>query len=211
MATDVLGYLVEVVSGQPFEAFLYERIFEPLGMSDTHFCVSAETKERFAELYEPTAEGGIKPMAGIVSRRFVEPPRNCSGGGGLVSTAGDYLRFCQMILNQGVLDGVRLVSRKTVELMTANHLAPELLPMRMGPNVMAGYGFGLGVRVLLDPAQAKTLGSVGEYGWGGLASTYFFIDPQEDMIGILLTQLIPPQTHPSRSDFRVLAYQSIVD
>jgi CubicO group peptidase (beta-lactamase class C family) len=123
----------------------------------------------------------------------------------------DYLRFSQMLLNGGVLERTRLVSRKTIELMTTNHIPPECMPISMGGAVLGGYGFGLGFRVLLDPAQSLTLGSVGEYGWGGLASTYFFVDPLEQMIGILLTQLVPQETHLIRYDFRNLAYQAIVD
>ena len=211
VATDVLGRLVEVVSGQALDAFLTERIFEPLGMTDTAFYVSAERLERLAQLYEPAPAGGLKVMFPDISRRFVEPTRNFMGGGGLVSTMTDYLRFSQMLLNGGVLERTRLVSRKTIELMTTNHIPPECMPISMGGAVLGGYGFGLGFRVLLDPAQALTLGSVGEYGWGGLASTYFFVDPLEQMIGILLTQLVPQETHLIRYDFRNLAYQAIVD
>jgi CubicO group peptidase (beta-lactamase class C family) len=211
VATDVLGYLVEVVSGQPFAQFLSEHIFAPLGMSETAFFVPEEKMARFAALYEPAEGGGIQLMSPDMSNRFVKPPRNVSGGGGLVSTMGDYLRFGQMLLNQGSLDGTRLVSRKTIELMTANHLALALMPIKIGPNPSPGYGFGLGVRVLVDPAQAQWLGSAGEYGWGGLASTYFFIDPREAMLGILMTQLVPREAHPIRNDFRTMAYQAIVD
>ena len=211
IATDVLSRVVEVVSGQSFDQFLTQRIFKPLGMTETGFYVPQDKMDRFAALYEPAKGGGIKLMDPGVSERFMSPPAGLLGGGGLVSTMGDYLRFCQMMLNCGVLDGARLVSRKTIELMTANHIEPALMPIGPSEAPMRGYGFGLGVRVLVDPAQSQMLGSVGEYGWGGLATTYFFIDPLEEMIGILMTQLIPPETHPVRIDFRVLAYQAIVD
>lgn len=211
VATDVLGRLVEIVSGQPLDAFLTEHIFDPLGMTDTGFYVPPEKLTRLAQLYQPAPDGGLKPMDLGMSRRFLEPTRNFMGGGGLVSTMADYFRFSQMLLDGGKFDRTRLVSRKTIELMTSNHIPPECMPISMGGSVLGGYGFGLGFRVLVDPAQSLTLGTVGEYGWGGLASTYFFNDPQEKMVGILLTQLIPPETHLIRYDFRNLAYQAIAD
>ncbi len=211
VATDILGHLVEVVSGQPFDTFLQERILNPLGMQDTSFVVSEEKMHRLAAYYEPDETGCIRLRPPEVSRNYVQSLPNKSGGGGLVSTAADYLRFTQMMLNGGQLDGLRLVSRKTIELMTSNHIKPELMPLSIGGNELGGYGFGLGVRVMLDPAQAETLGSIGEYGWAGIATTYFFIDPQEEMIGISMAQLLPPETHPIRYFFHQLAYQAIID
>lgn len=211
VATDVLGYLVEVFSGQSLDRFLAENIFHPLGMTDTAFYVPEEKLPRFATNYGPAESGGLEVIDPPATSPYAKPPCRFSGGGGLVSTATDYLRFCQMLLNQGELNGTRLLGRKTIALMTANHLPDDLMPIQIGPNFLHGYGFGLGFRVLLDVAQAGILGSVGEYGWGGAANTYFWIDPQEDLIGILMTQFMPSGHHPVSPDFRVLAYQALVD
>ncbi len=123
----------------------------------------------------------------------------------------DYLRFCQMLLNKGLLDGKRILSRKTIELMNTNHLAPELLPFEIGGTYSPGYGYGLGFGVLMDVGQCQTIGSEGEYGWAGAASTYFWIDPKEEFIGIQMAQFQPAGYHQIAADFRVMAYQSIVD
>ncbi|RKU29975.1 serine hydrolase [Candidatus Poribacteria bacterium] len=203
MSTDVLGYLVEVVSGMPFAEFLKTRIFEPLGMVDTDFSVPDNKASRYATLYEPTEDGGIKVLedapvsSGPLSFHH-------SGGAGLLSTAADYLRFCQMMLNDGELDGVRLLGRKTVELITINHISNNWQPLER-----TGCGFGLGFAVVTDLADTHTLGSVGTYSWGGLASTTFWIDPMEELIAILMTQLIGDS--PFHAQFRVLTYQSIID
>ncbi len=213
IATDVLGYLVEVISGKPFEAFLHERVIAPLGMVDTAFQVPADKVERFAANYGPDEGGGIKQIEDSQKSRFLTK-RLCSGGGGLLSTAADYMRFCQMMLNKGTLDGNRLLGRKTVELMTSNHLAGDMADMgqpRFSESSYAGIGFGLGFSVTLDPAKAQILGTPGEYAWGGAASTAFWIDPAEDMYVILLTQLMPSSTYPIRRELRVLSYQAIVD
>ena len=203
MSTDVLGYLVEVVSGMPFAEFLKTRIFEPLGMVDTDFSVPENKASRYATLYEPTEDGGIKVLedapvsSGPLSFHH-------SGGAGLLSTASDYLRFCQMMLNDGELDGVRLLGRKTVELITINHISTDWQPLER-----TGCGFGLGFAVVTDLADTHALGSVGTYSWGGLASTVFWIDPMEELIAILMTQLIGDS--PFHAQFRVLTYQSIID
>lgn len=203
MSTDVLGYLVEVVSGMPFAEFLKARIFDPLGMVDTDFSVPENKADRYATLYEPTDDGDIKVLedapvsSGPLSFHH-------SGGAGLLSTAGDYLRFCQMMLNDGELDGVRLLGRKTVELITINHISNDWQPLER-----TGCGFGLGFAVVTDLADTHTLGSVGTYSWGGLASTVFWIDPVEELIAILMTQLIGDS--PFHAQFRVLTYQSIID
>ena len=146
--------------------------------------------------------------------RYLKPRKVNSGGGGLVSTAGDYLRFCKFMLNKGELDGVRLLGRKTVELMTANHLPGDMADMgmpRFSESPYYGIGFGLGFSVMLDPAKAQILGTPGEYAWGGAASTAFWCDPAEDMAVVLLTQLMPSSTYPIRRELRVLSYQAIVD
>ncbi len=217
VATDVLGYLVEIIAGVPFDAFLKERIFTPLGMTDTDFYVPADKQARLTTVYEPDDKGGIRALtatdapeeereateAWINKRR---KPAFLSGGGGLISTIGDYLRFALMLRNQGRLEGERLLGRKTVELMTQNHLAPQIHPW-----ADPAWGFGLGVGVLLDPARAKILGSAGAYGWGGAASTDYWYDPQEDLIGILMTQFMPSGHYPIAQEFKVLAQQALVD
>ena len=203
MSTDVLGYLVEVVSGMPFAEFLKNRIFEPLGMNDTAFSVPEEKADRYMTLYEPTEEGGIQV---IENAPVSSGPLSFfhSGGAGLQSTAADYLRFCQMLLNDGELDGERLLGRKTVELIRLNHISDEWQPLER-----TGCGFGLGFAVVTDVADTHSLGSLGTYSWGGLASTTFWIDPVEELIGILMTQLIGDS--PFHAQFRVLTYQAITD
>ncbi len=215
IATDVLGHLVAVISGQPFAEFLRERVLRPLGMTDTDFFVPPEKIARFAANYTPGRDGSLTlvddPQA---SRNFAAPRKIASGGGGLVSTAADYMRFCAFMLGKGELDGVRLLGRKTVELMTTNHLRGDMAEMgqpRFSESPYTGIGFGLGFSVMLDPARAQILGSPGEYAWGGAASTAFWIDPAEEMAVILLTQLMPSSTYPIRRELRVLTYQAVVD
>jgi len=214
VATDVLGYLVEVISGQPFEKFLVEKVIKPLGMVDTDFFVPAEKHDRFAANYGVGADGKLALIDDPGKSKYLAPRKVNSGGGGLVSTAADYLRFCQFMLNEGELDGVRLLGRKTVELMTSNHLNGDMAAMgmpRFSESTYTGIGFGLGFSVTLDPARAQILGSPGEYAWGGAASTAFWIDPAEEMAVVLLTQLMPSSTYPIRRELRVLTYQAIVD
>ena len=206
VSTDVLGYLVEVISGKSFDVFLKERIFEPLKMVDTAFYVPKEQIDRFSANYQPGEEGGIKLIDAPGTSSFsAGSPTFFSGGGGLVSTASDYMRFCQMLLNKGELDGIRLLGRKTVELMTMNHL-----PRDKHPFEMKGVGFGLGFAVVTDVAQSGQLSSEGAFGWGGAAATTFWIDPKEELIGILMTQLMS-NPHPFQQQFKVLTYQAIVD
>jgi CubicO group peptidase (beta-lactamase class C family) len=214
VSTDVLGYLVEAISGVPFEKFLVERVIRPLGMVDTDFFVPESRHERFAANYAASASGGLDVIDDPAKSRYLKPRKVNSGGGGLVSTAGDYLRFCKFMLNKGELDGVRLLGRKTVELMTANHLPGDMADMgmpRFSESPYYGIGFGLGFSVMLDPAKAQILGTPGEYAWGGAASTAFWCDPAEDMAVVLLTQLMPSSTYPIRRELRVLSYQAIVD
>ena len=203
MSTDVLGYLVEVVSGMPFAEFLKTHIFNPLGMNDTAFSVPEAKADRYMTLYEPSEDGGIQV---IENAPVSSGPLSFfhSGGAGLQSTAADYLRFCQMLLNDGELDGVRLLGRKTVELIRINHISDDWQPLER-----TGCGFGLGFAVVTDVAETHSLGSLGTYSWGGLASTTFWIDPAEELIGILMTQLIGDS--PFHAQFRVLTYQAIVD
>ena len=207
-ATDVVGRLVEVISGMPFDRFLQERIFAPLDMVDTHFYLPADKLDRFAALYRPADGGGLAlTEAPTADSRFVRGPHSYfSGAGGLLSTARDYFRFQQMMLNGGQLDGVRIVGRKTVELMTLNHIGDHGIWL-VGP----GYGFGLGYAVVQDPGVAAMPYSPGSYFWWGAFNTTFWVDPQEDLIGVLLTQL-RPYTHLNiRQDLVTLAYQAIVD
>ncbi|UCF43206.1 MAG: beta-lactamase family protein, partial [Planctomycetota bacterium] len=207
ISTDVLGYLVEVISGKRFDVFLEERLFGPLEMKDTGFYVPAEKMSRLAGFYETKETGGLGPIADEKYwGRFSKLPKFLSGGGGLVGTTSDYVRFCQMMLHGGELDGVRVLGRKTVELMTMNHLDFKLLSS--GPG--GGSGFGLGFGVLMDVAKSGSIGSAGAYSWGGAASTGFWIDPREELIGILMTQVLP-YTNKFTEEFKVLTYQAIVD
>lgn len=216
VATDVAGYLVEVISGQRFDAYLLEHIFQPLGMADTAFTVADAQLERFAYNYERLPDGQVRLVDDAQSSQFRE---GCflSGGGGLISTAPDYLRFALMLRNRGELDGVRLLSRKTVDLMTVNHLpgGEDLTALAQAgmftETAYAGVGFGLGFSVMLDPARAQVLGSPGEFAWGGAASTAFWVDPVEDIIVIFMTQLMPSSSYPIRRELRNLTYAALAD
>jgi CubicO group peptidase (beta-lactamase class C family) len=214
VSTDVLGYLVEVISGQPFEKFLVEKVIRPLGMVDTDFFVPPAKHDRLAANYQRGTDGKLALIDDPAKSRYLAPRKVNSGGGGLVSTASDYLRFCQFMLSKGELDGVRLLGRKTVELMTSNHLPGDMADMgmpRFSESPYYGIGFGLGFSVTINPAKAQILGSAGEYAWGGAASTAFWCDPAEDMAVVLLTQLMPSSTYPIRRELRVLTYQAVVD
>jgi len=216
VATDVLGYLVQKISGEPFEAFLKRRIFDPLGMTDTAFQVPAGAAARFASCYQPTRESGITLQDDAATSPYLEPPGFVSGGGGLVSTAGDYMKFAQALLAGGTADGHRLVGRKTLELMTANHLPggvdlPALSVSLFSEASYAGVGFGLGFATNIDPAKTLMPGSVGDYYWGGAASTFFWVDPAEELVAIFMTQLIPSSTYPVRRELRTMVYAALDD
>lgn len=204
VSTDVLGRLVEVVSGQPFDEFLEQRIFKPLGMTDTAFYVPSEKIDRLAQLYAPQPNGTIVAAAALISRDYAEQPTHFSGGGGLASTAADYTRFCQMMLNGGELNGTRLLGRKTVELMTSDHLGS----IPKSP-LLRDYGFGLGFAVRPQVGGFATPGSTGDYYWGGAAGTGFWIDPKEELIGVFMVQNW--MEHDSSTLFKNLVYQAIVD
>lgn len=215
VATDILGYLVEVIAGQPLDRYFAEQIFAPLGMIDTAFTVPDEKLHRFAANYG-FHEGGFRLLDAPATSPYRKLPVLRSGGGGLVSTCADYFRFAQMLLNKGALDGVQILGRKTVELMTMNHMPNNGDLSSMGMPVFSetpydGIGFGLGVSVMLDPAKAQILGSPGEFAWGGAASTAFWVDPVEEQIVILMTQLMPSSSYPVRRELRVLTYQAIVE
>ncbi|MFK8022990.1 MAG: serine hydrolase domain-containing protein [Ilumatobacter sp.] len=202
VSTDVLGRVIEVVSGQSLDEFIRERILQPLGMVDTDFWVPADKRDRFAELYFRNPADGT--AAKMPSPALADRPDMISGGGGLCGTAADYLRFARMLLNKGELDGVRLLGSRTVDYMTSNHLPDNLDLGNFGRPLFSetnyeGIGFGLGFSVVLDPAQNRTLSSAGEYGWGGAASTLFWCDPTEDIAVVFLTQLLPSSTYPLRT------------
>ncbi|MFL5356401.1 serine hydrolase domain-containing protein [Archangium sp.] len=216
VATDVLGRLVEAISGQSLDTFFAERIFGPLGMKDTGFWCPEGSQGRLAALYAMSAAHGGPVRAEASGKRFTKPPSWLSGGGGLVSTTRDYTRFTWMLLNGGELDGVRLLSPRTVGYMTRNHLPGGADLAAFGRPLFAetrfdGVGFGLGFGVVVDPAAYRTLTSVGEYHWGGMASTAFWVDPAEQLTVVFMTQLIPSSTHPIRTQLRQLVYQSLVD
>ena len=214
VATDLLGHLVAVVSGQEFGDFLKTRVIDPLGMVDTDFHVPADKVSRLAANYSLFRDRSLKLYDDAVGSRFATKPAIASGGGGLVSTASDYMRFCRFILGRGTLDGVRLLGRKTVELMLMNHLGGDLASMgqpRFSESSYTGIGFGLGFSVMLDPARAQIVGTPGEVAWGGLASTSFWIDPAEDLAVVMLAQLIPSSALPIRRELRVLTYAALVE
>ena len=216
VATDVCGWLVEVVSGQKFEDFLRDRLFTPLGMTDTGFHVREGQGHRFATCYQPAQGVGIEVQDDAAASSFMSPAGFISGGGGLVSTAHDYLRFCTMLLNGGTLDGHRYISRKTLDLMTANHLPGGASIAEMSKSLFSeaayeGIGFGLGFATTTHASRTLMPGSDGDYFWGGAASTFFWIDPEEDLIGIFMTQLIPSSTYPVRRELRTMVYSALDD
>ena len=205
VAVDVQGYLVEVLSGQNFDEFLNERVFGPLGMNDTAFHVAADKADRFSQVYTHDADGNLMAQEGFGGRRdYLDPPAFLSGGGGLVSTTMDYMRFSQMLLNGGELDGVRILAPSTVKLMHLNHLPRDL--KEMSP----GTGFGLDFAVVLDPVAADGI-SKGEYYWGGAAGTWFWIDPKEDLVFVGMIQHFGPRRPDVRSLSRRLTYQAILE
>ena len=215
VATDVLGYLVGLISGKPFEQFLKERIFNPLGMNDTDFFVPKDKAHRFAACYS-AEKGGITLQDDPADSSFLSPPSLISGGGGLCSTAADYLTFCRALLNGGELGGVRLLGPKTLKLMTSNHLPggvdlPVLSRSLFSEASYNGVGFGLGFAVTMNPAQTMIAGSTGEYFWGGAATTSFWIDPAEELITIFMTQVLPSSAYPLRRELRTMVYAAITD
>lgn len=216
VSTDVLGRVVEVVSGMPLDRFFAERITGPLGMADTAFTVPADKADRLAGLY-------VTPKPGRVPLRrddFTPDPRGpvsfLAGGAGLVSTAADYLRFTRMLLQRGELDGARLLGSRTVDFMTRNHLPggadiPTVGRLTSAEDAFEGIGFGLGFSVMVDPVRTEMLSSPGEYAWGGLASTAFWVDPVERVTVVFCTQLVPSSSYPIRAELRALVNSSLVD
>lgn len=209
VSTDVLARLVEVVGGQPFDEFLKARIFGPLGMTDTDFFVPAEKTTRFTTNYTAAGNGPLQVMDSPVESTYNTRPELLSGGGGLVSTAADYVRFAQMLLNGGELDGVRLLRPQTVELMRTNRLAEDLIPIRISTWTGDGYGFGLGFSVLVDADASPVPDNNGVFRWWGIASTYFWIDPEAELIGLVMTQLFPPSLPMLDAEFQTLVYDAL--
>ena len=216
VATDVLGRFVEVVSGQPLDEFFAERIFAPLGMTDTAFYVDEDRQHRLAALYAKVAGSQTPVRYDQMGQIISSPPRWFSGGGGLASTTRDYTRFTWMLLRGGELDGQRLLSPRTLAYMTRNHLPGNQDLQTFGRPINAevrtdGVGFGLGFAVVVDAAANKTMSSEGEFNWGGLASTGFWVDRTEDISVVFMTQLMPSSTYNLRPQLRQLVYQSIID
>ncbi|HYK27313.1 MAG TPA: serine hydrolase domain-containing protein [Streptosporangiaceae bacterium] len=220
VATDVLGRVVEVVSGLRLDEFFATRIFGPLGMTDSAFYASPDNGSRVAALYNRDADGKLARLDDLGKGAFKEPAV-LSGGGGLVSSAADYNRFTQMLLHRphspaGELEGARLLSPRTVRLMTTNHLPgggdlEEVGRPLFTETVFAGVGFGLGFAVVMDPAANKGLGSAGEFNWGGAASTAFWVDPAEQLTVGFYTQFMPSGADPIRSQLRQMVYQALID
>ena len=219
VSTDVVGHLIELISGQRLDAYLREHVLQPLGMADTSFVVTEEQSKRFAANYQRLADDSLKLIDDPAKSIY----RDCaffSGGGGLVSTASDYFRFASMMLNKGELDGIRLLGRKTVELMTMNHLPDGqdltnlALPGMFTETAYAGVGFGLGFSVMQSPTRAQIAGTPGEFAWGGAAGTAFWIDPGEQMIVVFMTQIMQmglPAPYPLRRELRTLTYSAVIE
>ncbi len=218
VSIDVLGYLVEKLSGMSFGEFLRERLFGPLEMNDTAFYVPLEKVERFTCCYQPETGRGLKLQDDARESTYANPPILESGGGGLVSTAHDYLRFCRMMLNGGTLDGVQILSPKTVALFSLNYLPDGREVADMSPPGMfsesgyAGVGFSLGCGVNVDVAKTRLPGSLGEYFWGGAAATAFWIDPKEELTVVFMTQVIGSEARLTlRRDLRTLVYSAMTE
>jgi CubicO group peptidase (beta-lactamase class C family) len=218
MSTDVCGRLVEIISGQRFDDYLATAVFEPLGMTDTGFSIADDQVDRFAASYfRRPKDKSLKLVDDPQTSPYRTPRAFLSGGGGLVSTTADYLRFCSMLVNGGELDGVRILGRKTVDLMRANHLpgggsmTDFAMPGGFGEVGFAGMGFGLTVACGLGPERTGVIGSAGDFTWGGYASTIFWVDPAEDLVVIFMTQLIPSGTFNFRDQLKALVYPAIVD
>ena len=227
LATDVVGRLIEVISGRSLDVYFQQEILDPLGMADTGFWVSDDKADRFTQNF---AQPSLSPFglpegadvdalmvpidSGGPDSGFRSKPGFLSGGGGLTSTMDDYHTFCKMLLNGGTLDGVRIIGRKTLEYATSNHLpnGADLAKMgqsAFGESTFAGMGFGLGFSVTLSPSDTRVIGSAGSYAWGGAASTLFWIDPEEDLIVIGMTQLMPSSAYPIRDQIRQMVYASL--
>jgi CubicO group peptidase (beta-lactamase class C family) len=205
-STDVLGRLIEVLSGLRLDAFLHSRIFEPLAMNDTAYAVSGSRKERLAKVYEHDSGGALRPVGSLRGEVAEGRRKFPKGGTGLFSTLDDFARFSQMLCNKGELGGVRIIGRKTWELMVANHLTGLSVPFH---NLGVGHGFGLGIAVRIDNGLAGTLGTIGSFGWTGMATTYCRIDPSEKLVALCFAQHLPHDEHGLFQRFANLSYQAI--
>lgn len=216
VSTDVCARLVEAMSGQRFDDYLRDTIFEPLGMTDTSFHVPDDKVDRFAASYGRARDKSLRLLEDPEQSAYRRQRSFLSGGGGLVSTMPDYLRFTQMLLNGGELEGTRILGRKTVELMTMNHLPGGLdmaafaVPGGYGEVGFSGMGFGLTMAVSLGPVESAQIGSAGDYMWGGMASTTFWCDPVEDLLVVFMTQLIPSGTFNFRGQLKSLVYPALL-
>ena len=214
MSTDVCGRLVEVLSGQSLDRYIADNITGPLGMVDTAFHVDPTAADRFTSNYATVGDQIRARIDAFDDSRYLQPPRFLSGGGGLVGTVDDYQRFADMLLAGGSLDGERVIGRKTLEYMTTNHLPlgktlNDLGQSTFSEAVMDGMGFGLGFSVLVDPAENGAIGSVGEFAWGGAASTAFWVDPVEEVTCVFMTQFLPSSQYPIRRQLRATVYQAL--
>ena len=210
VSVDVLGRVVEVVSGHPLDEFFQSRIFAPLDMKDSGFYVPAEKLDRFAANYNSDGKGNLTLKDAPATSEYLKKRKLFSGGGGLVSTARDYMRFLVMVSSGGELDGVRVLSEKSVKLMTTNQLSEKIGWIKFGPNVREGVGFGLGFSVRNKMSDWDPQGVVGEYGWGGAASTHYWTSPKDDLVVVTMEQTMP---YSFATEFAVkgLIYDSITD
>ena len=207
VAHDVIAYLVSVISDMPFDTFLEEKIFRPLGMDDTGFFVPEGKWDRFGALYSAPEEDGFRLLDAPATSPLLRPDKHPAGGTGLVSTVADYLRFAQMLLNEGEWEGVRLLSRESVQMMTTNQLPEALIPIHF-ENPWPGMGYGFGLGVVVDAAQAEMLWSNGTFQWLGIGGTTFWVDPQKELIGLIMAQTL---SYFDQFTLRNLAYQAIVE
>ena len=216
VSIDVMGYLVQKLSGLSFGEFLRTRLFEPLGMTDTAFYCPPEKLDRFTSCYQPAKGGGLALQDDGQKSTYATPPELESGGGGLVSTTHDYMRFCRMMVGGGALDGVQILSPKTVQLFSLNHLPDDMELADMAPPGLfseAGYsgiGFSIGCGVNINVAKTRLPGTLGEYFWGGAASTAFWVDPVEDIAVVFMTQFMPPGAYKLIPELRQLTYQALI-
>ncbi len=216
MGLDVLGRVVEVAAGVPFDEFVQAHVLDPLGMTDTVWLVDGSRTDRLAALYAPTPRTLKAFRYDVMGERATTPPVAPMGGGGLCGTAGDYVRFAEMLRGGGELDGVRILAPNTVDYMATNHLPGNADLTTFGRPLFAettfdGVGFGLGVSVTIDPVAAKVPGHVGDFGWGGAASTTYWVDRVADMSVVFMTQLLPSSTHPIRSQLKQLVHAALVE
>ena len=208
VSTDILGRVVEVASGQTFDAFLQARILDPLEMSDTAFVVPSDKRDRFTANYARPA-GALQVIDSPLDGQYTQPPRWLSGGGGLTSTASDYIRFAQMLLQDGRLGEVRVLQSETVQMMRANRLPDALVPIQLGTFLSPGYGFGLGFAVVVDADASPEPDNDGVFRWAGAANTFFWIDPAAELIGMVWTQFNPFAAYDIEREFQKLVYEAL--